>query len=566
MQAVPRPASKAILAALLALQVLIGTYGIDQPLRWGHQGFHVAEHGLGARNLRRHGSLGFTTHHDRGAPSAESQSFHHPSMLQVPVALVQVVFGEAPWTARVVGLAFSVFALLGLWAFCRSTRGELHAAIAAAVFVLHPIHVAFTNLPDVEIMGIGWALWAAFAWSRFVAAPGIGRALPFVVCVAMASLSDWPFYPIALVWLGAEAFAARRGGETRRVTLVALGTASAAVAVVFVQHFVRAWSAGKLDELLTAYEGRTSSASLAAIGERLVSHQGAILLALGCVWLVTRRRPWDLGRRWVLAVLVGQTVYLWRFPNEFMFHEYRGYWYVAPLAIAAADVLAGLTAQSRGLALAAALLVLGWLGASAPAMARLSRARAGSTSMAVYEPRTALFTAARALRALAPRGTAVVVGPGVQDRLEVFWLLDRPARRITSGAEIPGPCFVLEKAVVLGRYAAWRSRVRGAAILLLEDWAIVDLRGVRPPSVEHARLGAGRRYGPLLRWLRAPEEAAVGIRAGEPERAAALAEAIGADEAVIRAARRGDAPLRRLLPPDLAADVSGLATTARHPG
>ena len=64
--------------------VAIGLYGIAQPIAWGHQGYHVAEHGLSARNLLRHGEWVPSHHHGPGEPNPTKTT----SPPAVPLALV----------------------------------------------------------------------------------------------------------------------------------------------------------------------------------------------------------------------------------------------------------------------------------------------------------------------------------------------------------------------------------------------------------------------------------------------------------------------------------------------
>ena len=154
----------AALVVLLLVQLLIGLYGIDQTPQFGHQGYHVAEHGLGARNLNRWGTLTHTTHHGPGKPPEASLNFHHLTMLQVPVWITQSAFGDqSAWPVRVVGLFFSLAAALGIWLFARKARGPAVAVVVAAAFVFNPLHVAFGNLPDIQMVSIAWLSWAGVA-------------------------------------------------------------------------------------------------------------------------------------------------------------------------------------------------------------------------------------------------------------------------------------------------------------------------------------------------------------------------------------------------------------------
>jgi hypothetical protein len=583
---------------LLLVQLLIGLYEIDQTPQFGHQGYHVAEHGLGARNLDRWGTLTHTAYHGPGKPPEASLNFHHLTMLQVPVWITQSAFGDqSAWPVRVVGLFFSLAATLGIWLFARKARGLAVAVVVAAAFVFNPLHVAFGNLPDIQMVSIAWLSWAGVALLALFERPTWLRVGLLWLCVAAGALADWAFYPVIFLVVSFVALRVRPYtplAETLdKAGIVRIRIALFGVCLVLLltlgQHAVRAHFHGQLDDLLGAHELRSDGAALGefvgpALGMLAFSHT-KFLLILGALWLVWsfRAQRADLATRFVAAVFIGQTIYMLHFQNEFWVHEYRSYWYVMPLAFAAGDVaggVGGLLARAfrrpgltNGLTLLLGSVSLLFVLAEAIPMLKLSRVQAGSTRFDGYDPRLAQMVAARAVQAMTAPGTSVVLGPPLEDRLELHWLIDRPSWEIASPGQL-APIRDREGRGVLFHSAEtvrgqeWARHVRDGRVLLIDDYAIVEFGPDVAPSVESARHMIPPIYRPIERWLKAADGPTV-LVPGAPDTAAAFARDIGAKEAVIEHALAGETPVLDALPDELALQrvpPSRLAFTRRVGG
>jgi hypothetical protein len=549
---------------VVAVHVAIGLYGVNAPIQWGHQGYHVAEHGLGARNLRRFDEWQHTTHTGPRPPTSRELNFHHVSMLHPYLAVTQGLFGEAPWTARVVPLAFSLLALLGLWTFTRRVRDDTTALLAAALFALEPFTAVFVNLPNTDVVSIAAMLWMAVALHALLErGASRGRVALLLAATFVGAFHDWPFYPAAyFLLLFAAGRLAPRGrfarertpGELRQARL-ALAGAALVVLAVFAQHFLRAWAAGRLGDLLGAAGARQGGAVAGGLtgvlAHRLPLLHTLPLLGAGLAWigLVAARRRLDLGVALVASLLAAQTLWLLVFKNEFVVHEYRSSWYVPALALAGAEVAVtvGRALGRRALAPLPALLLLGAVGWRTAWLAPQARRTAGCVDTRGYDARVDQMLAARLAGALAGCDTPVFVDHALGPRLEVTWLIDADSKLAAD------PALALvqigrgrETIVLLARATAedprWRPLLRRARIVLLDRVVLLDLVPDAAPSVETARV-AERDGSWLSAWLHAPFRAPPGLAAGDAAEAAALAATFGLGDDVARAAAAGHRPV-----------------------
>lgn len=591
-------AYRAALLVLLLAQLVIGLNGIDQEIQFGHHGYHVAEHGIGARNLDRWGTFTHTTYHGPGEPPEDSLNFHHLTMLQVPVCFTQTLFGDQrPWPVRSVGLLFGLAAVLGVWAFASRARGPAVGIVATAAFVFNPLHVAFGNLPDIQIVSIAWLAWTGVGLLAMFERPTWRRVALVWLCVANGAFGDWPFYPVIFFVALFVAFKVRpytplnetlgKSGVVRiRVALLGI---CLLVLLVFGQHVLRAHLHDRLQDLFGAYGGRSQGQTLCDFAgsalDMLVFSHTAMLLILTAIWLVwwpVARRT-DLATQFVAAIFIGQTIWMFTFQTEFWIHEYRSYWFVLPFALVTGDIALGgaraLTRVFKRPALTGLLtLLLGavalfFMVSEAVPMLELSRAHAGSTRVDPYNPRRAQMVAARAIHALTPPDTPVVLGPVLEDRLELHWLIDRPSWQILSPNGLAplreqGDRVVLFHSANTLRTRRWGRQVREGRVLLVDDYAIVEFGQDITPSVESARHMTPPTYGPVARWLKAADGSPV-LVPGDPQAAAAFAREIDADESVVERALAGETPVLDALPDDLVLDIvepSQLAFTDRVGG
>ncbi len=566
------------LVALLALHVTIGLYGINQPLRWGHYGFHVAEHGLGARNLNRWGIWEFTTYYGLGRPPVSSYNFHHAARLHIPLALMQRLFGDAPWTARILSVLLGCGTVAGVFMFARRARGDLQAFLVAGLFVLSPIHVAYTNLADIQVVAIGAMFWFGYFAQGLAAGPSRRERVGLLVAGAVGGFADWAWYPIlcltsaVLLWVARpwRKDDRRLPDATARYLRNSLWMFAGVSVAIVAQHFLRAWHYGVLHDLTNTY-GQRSEGLRAFVRDflfqRLVmNHTVPVLVATG-LWplVVYLQRRRDVGTVVVASYLVGQTLYMFKFPTEFCAHEYRSYLFAAPMAFAASEVVLPVARWARrafrepeallpGFEVGAVFVALIAQVPTVYVMAELSRERAGSTSFRNYDAHYGDTIAGEVIGAMSSPDGIVLLGPGAPlDRIEVAYLFNRLARVTMNPDEALVPTGSKGTTVLFTDEAhvtspEWRPVVQRGRVVLLDGRAIVDITPGRKPSVEELRWSIAETYNPTQRFFYAPMRGPLVLRAGNAAHARDVAQAIGMENDAVEAAAAGRTPVLDGLP------------------
>ncbi|MEZ4264978.1 MAG: glycosyltransferase family 39 protein [Myxococcota bacterium] len=574
---------RAILALALLIQIAVGLYGINQPVVWGHQGFHVAEHGLAARNLIRHGTWIPTRHSDPTPPPDSSLSYHHPFLLHPYLAATQSALGEAPWTARVIPLIFSLAAILGLFAFTRRVRGPTTAALAAITFALTPLNLVFAHLLDHQIIALAFVMASLCGLHAMLTRASVAGARVWLVFALLTGLTDWPWYPTAFLLFIGLALATLRGhlGPDRRRLAAFLAVFAAIVLFSFSQHFVGVWLHDGFGDLRHAFGNRGTADDPAeflrvAIIRMRQLHTWPLVAALGvwvllALWRTFIQRRFDLGTLAILSITFGQTIHLARFPTEFMVHEYRSYWYVLPAAFALADlaVTASTFAATRirrpQLAAAIALVItaasLGPAIAYDRALIPKSRERAGSFLHPNYDARRDVLTCARLVNRLTSQAdTTVAIGGGIAPRTEFYWLLDRRsvifwrAGDVLSAERDGSRVWMVESTLALERNPAWQPLLRRSRVLIVGPYAVVELlpRGsLAGPSVESVVVTEPATYGALDRWLHAPARGPSMLTPTITRGGRHFITKVGLGETVLQAYERGERPLLAHLPAEL---------------
>ncbi len=566
------------LFALVALHVTIGLYGINQPLRWGHYGYHIAEHGLGARNLIRWGAWEFTTFHGVGRPPVSSYNFHHAARLHIPLAAMYRVFGDAPWTARSLSVLLGCFTVAGIFLFARRARGDLQGFLVAGLFVLSPIHVAYANLADIQIVAIGAMFWFGYFAQRLGDGPSRGARLGLLAAGAVGGFADWAWYPIMCLTSAALLLAAnpwRKGEdrlpqETARYLRATLWMFAAVSVAIVAQHFFRSWRAGTLHDLTNTYGQRSGGLGAFVrdfLFQRLAMNHTAPVLVAAALWplVAWRQRRRDLGTLIAATYLLGQTLYMFKFPTEFCAHEYRSYLFAAPLCFAAAEVVAPAARVALAwcrepderldaFATGAVFIALIAQGPTAAMMAELSRERAGSTSFRAYDARYGDTIAAEVVRAMSSPDGVVLMGPGpAAERLEVAWLIDRQTMTVSTPEELNAARWSHGTMILLTDEAhvsdpAWRGAIAAGRVVLLDGRAIVDLTPGRKASLEELRWSIAETYNPRQRFFYAPMRGPVQVRAGNASHAYSVAAAAGMELHALQAAIAGKTPVLDSLP------------------
>ena len=497
------------LAMLLVVQLVLGSYGIAQRVVWGHAGWHLAEHGASVRNFLAHGTWIPAAWYERTEPPRASFSFHHPFLLHPYLAASVAVFGEHPWAFRIVPLAFSVVALVALFAFTRRARDPATALLAVALFVLHPSNLAFSHLPDHQIVAIAWALIAFVFMLRWLYMPRWLDALGFLVPSALAGLTDWPWYPTALfAWLmmGARVLRAEPGGpfaanRAQRHGRIVLIVFALIVGTTFAQHFVTAEMLGRWGSIQDGFFGRSGSipthTMLTALWRRDRTMHAVILPVLAAVWLawVLRARRRDPATLLMIAWILGATTHLILFRREFALHEYRTHWYVPAFAFAVADGMRAFARRDehvRWRRVVPVALVLVWVGSFGAYAWWRARRTGGVMDMdlaayTTHDDEFALAAMTDAHRHPYDRGFAAVSS---YLRVEVPWLAHCDITACLNPAPVFRTTAKGTPVIVFGEWPAlrdapgWRDLASSAHAIVLGGHAMLVRHPDEPVEVE----------------------------------------------------------------------------------
>lgn len=561
-------------------QIAIGLYGINAPVVWGHYGFHVAEHGLGARNLSRHGTWTHSIHWQPTPPPNSMLNFSHVSMLQPFVAVVNAVFGEAVWIPRAVALSFVLLLLWGIFTFTRIARGDPWALMASAAFVFNPHNGIFCNLADMQVVSMAGTLWVGVGMLQlFRDGPRWTNIALLAGATLLASYFDWPWYPVAL-FMFAAAFAKLRpytplwgkwSKEQIWLARVALFGCCLIILAVFVQHFWRASATGNLKTLSSTYGSRSSKVDdlkfLLDVLTRMFKYHTVTLITLGVAWvaIVVHRRRFDLATLLMLGIFAGQTVYMYIFKRGFLFHEYRGYWFSPVLAFAAADLLIGASHWlrhrfvGRWSQLAATwcipLAMVGLLLHHGQREITRAKKVAGCLNFSVrgYNPQASAMVAATVVGALEHSQSRIFVDAALGPRIEIWYLIDGDAHQVGNHLSAQRRRQRNEPylAIVAGgnlRRAGWRQLARDAQVMLIGGVAVLAWRPGIAPSVEHVRVAYTPAFGFVGRWLHAPNPGPRVLVRGDAGVAQRMARTFGSPQSVLDAIRDGKYPMLQRLP------------------
>lgn len=568
-------------AGLVIAQIAIGLYGINAPVVWGHYGFHVAEHGLGARNLLRHGTWTHTTHARPTPPPKATLNFHHVSMLHPFVAVGYLVLGEHVWVPRLISLGFVLLTLCGVFLFCYRARGGPMAVITAAAFVFNPFNGAYCNLTDIQMVSLAGVIWTGVAMLYlFEQGPRLWSSAVMIAATLLGAFHDWPYFPVAFFMFAIAFWKLRPYTQLgARWTVRQIWYARALLAIccvlilaVFAQHFWRASQAGRLHDLMGSYSSRggqhTTTAFLLEVLTRFFRQHTVTMTAMCVAWLgvVVNRRRFDLATLLMLSLLLGQTIYMFKFKMGFLFHEYRGYWYTPVFAFAAGDLIAGaslwLQRRFSGRALrtvavsAFPLLFVGLM--IHHNMTLLPRARrvAGSLnfSLRAYNPQTTFMATATVANALVGPRYRVFVEGGLGPRIEVWFLLNADGVPAYSAAGALGwarlqrPLIAIISRATLFRSRGWQRLARQGRVLAIDNLILIEVKAAVQHSVEHTRVAFVPKYRWLHAWLNAPNAGPRVLVPGDRRLALQIAQRIGSPPEVVGAVNRGTAPMLNVLP------------------
>jgi hypothetical protein len=485
------------------------------------------------------------------------------------LAGMQLIFGEQLWTARIISLFFTLLAVWGLWLFSRLARGETEALIITGAFVLNPLNTVFCNLPCIQIISIAATIWVLFFLLKIFKFGPRWSWIGFLwFFVWLASMHDWPWYPVAFfiilfcairLWPKStlvEAWSKQQVFQTRTALLICC----VIILGVFIQHFLRAELTGQLDNLMGAFKGRSAGDSfftyLGVLYRDLSSRHTAILLFASMIWLVWMilKKRSDLASLLILAIFIGQTIWVLKFRAEFRFHEYRSYWYVPVFAFAAGDLTVCLGKYLRQLLEKTSIpintrlrasslwlfpiIMLGIISTRSLEFGVASRQVAGSIGFIgiSYEPRYRQMMAARVMNALQTENSYLFVDSSLSPRIEIWWLLDGNSAKISNSRRAERlykeghHVIVMQSEHNLMHRTDWQKLAKNARILMIGTYAILDLKMGMPPSIEQTEIAYSPPWNWIDAWLHAPVPGRPVLIPGDRLLAQKIARTLNADQ------------------------------------
>lgn len=342
----------AAIAILVALQIAVSFWGIDDVWLSGHSSWNSAAYQQSARNTLRFGNLYPARYHYATTPPDKLYT-HGPLALHVHTTAAHAIFGDdAEWVTRLTPALHGIFAALMLAFLLWRWTDPATAVVGLAIFVTLPINVIYANMSNHALGAIAWALvmfHGLFLWLKEGRRLGIWVTL---VAFWLTSAWNWTAYYIAAVvgfcWF-IHLLWGQRSIETRTLRASWLPWLSycAVVLFAFASHFLLvAWSLGGLEELQGTFEERQKIDE--SMWDRVVEQVPPLmysewLMAIGVLWLLWLAIRLVRGRaHWIdlvaVSFLVAGALHFFVFRNSSVVHEYWTWEATVFAAIAGADM------------------------------------------------------------------------------------------------------------------------------------------------------------------------------------------------------------------------------------
>jgi len=311
-----------------------------------------------ARNFLRYGLLGtrmgLVVNLGDRKPEHPSYNSHHPPLAALGASAAFLALGVRDWVARVYPACCSLGSSLLVFLLWKRHRGELPAALAAAVMITLPAYGHFGKMLGEETPTLFFGLLTIFLYRLWKEAPAevAGRYLGGTLSSYVAGcLSGWAAFHAGPILMLDAALTLRK--RRRVLALGAIGLAGLITFALIVAHL--AALTGSMKEIVHAATYRTvASASGIALGSgrpswiqqeaghfvRLYGIEAAALALIGvlagCVALARRRARAD-----AVATILILTAFGVAHPLIFRWAAYMHDWllfHLLPiLAIAGAE-------------------------------------------------------------------------------------------------------------------------------------------------------------------------------------------------------------------------------------
>ncbi|MEW6744975.1 MAG: glycosyltransferase [Planctomycetota bacterium] len=296
-------------------------------------------------------------------PSKGVQPFfyvRHPPLLTLALSVMFALLGATHVVARLLPIAFSIVALLGVARIARRLWGLAAGLAAAVVMACLPAGAFYGSLVDPQgSLVMGFTVLAADAYLSLLQSPKKRFLALSLLWTALACLTDWPGYFVAgLIGLHQLVIALRpRESEERRGALSTLAAFGLLVTVLFALHLWQTMAVGGskqggMAETLLHHSLMGIGGSPAQPGYgaglagflatsvtsiiRILTIPGALVGFAGLIWLL-RRHPGESRGKIVPFILTGMAVlHIVVFAEAARRHLYWFVYLLPPLALGAA--------------------------------------------------------------------------------------------------------------------------------------------------------------------------------------------------------------------------------------
>lgn len=285
---------------------------------------------------------------------------HHPPLYGTIAALAYRVTGRAdPLATRLLPAAFHVAGFIGVAFLARRLypRDGLRRRVSLFVYATVPMSSFFGKMPFNEPVALALIIWAIVATLRHVDRGTAASIVAALSLWALAVLTAWTAFVLALsvaAWLAIEA---RRSGRRRAMRTAGALAAGSIVSEAFVLAHL-AWAGAGHESTLLAVAGHWGAHRLAPgeivrrIGKlidfnRMYFANVPFLFFLG--WLVRRARDAASGldrltpaRRLLGAGTAGCAAWALVFLRQTTVHAYGQFWLLPFESLAVGDLAAAL--------------------------------------------------------------------------------------------------------------------------------------------------------------------------------------------------------------------------------
>jgi hypothetical protein len=272
---------------------------------------------------------------------------HHPPLLSLMLAGMFAVLGEKEWVARLLPIAFSLVAVVLLWALMKDCAGRRAATFGAGLFAATPMELYYGRMVNFEPIDLMWMLGGLLCLRRWEQTGGQGWRNCMLAAFVLSLWTAWLGYIFVLI-LSVCSFTTR-GKRNPRLALLLLGLCLASIVLFMLQIYwvqPNAWQ-----DLIENFNRRMSSQTWGnmpnftrkdwewRIGWMLLTHIQPMAWALGVfglVWLLWCQRK-DEPLRWLgwaaLCFSVLSAFYVVAFRNASYTHAYASFYFIVPVAI-----------------------------------------------------------------------------------------------------------------------------------------------------------------------------------------------------------------------------------------